>query len=83
MTINVKPETEQLVRQEIQSGHFSSVDEIIAEGVHARREKQSSERMASDERTRAVDKALEFARHKAISLAGTSIKELIHEGHRL
>jgi len=27
MTINLKPETERLVREELQNGHFRSVDE--------------------------------------------------------
>jgi hypothetical protein len=40
MSIEIKPETERLVQEEIQKGHFHSVDEIIIEGVHARREKQ-------------------------------------------
>lgn len=40
MTITLKPETERLVRQELESGHFHSVDEIIVEGVQARREKE-------------------------------------------
>jgi hypothetical protein len=39
MTIQLKPETEQLVKEELQSGHFGSVDEIVVEGVQARREK--------------------------------------------
>ena len=39
MTVQLKPETERLVREEISSGHFHSVDEMITAGVHARREK--------------------------------------------
>src|SRR5439155_1665397 len=38
MTINLKPETERLVRERLQNGHFCSVDEMIVEGVQARRE---------------------------------------------
>ena len=83
MTINVKPETEQLVQKEIQSGHFRSVDEIIAEGVQAWREKHQSREIGSEQRRRAVEQALAFAKTKAIPLGGISIKELIHEGHRL
>jgi hypothetical protein len=41
MTIDIKPETERLVLAELQRGHFRSVDEIIVEGVEARREKQT------------------------------------------
>jgi hypothetical protein len=40
MTIRIKPETERLVKEEMQSGHFRSIDEIIVEGVQARREKE-------------------------------------------
>jgi len=39
VTVQLKPETEQLVQEEIRSGHFQSVDELIVEGVHAWREK--------------------------------------------
>ncbi len=38
MMNNLKPETERLVREELQIGRFDSVDEMIVEGVHARRE---------------------------------------------
>ena len=37
--MQLKPETEQLVQEEISSGHFHSVDELIVEGVYAWREK--------------------------------------------
>ena len=37
--IQLKPETERLVQEEIRSGHFDSVDELIVQGVHAWREK--------------------------------------------
>jgi hypothetical protein len=42
MTIEIKPETELLVREEISSGHFRSVDELIVRGLHALREKGQS-----------------------------------------
>ena len=42
MSIELKPETERLIQEEIQKGHFHSVDEIIIEGVHARREKEAT-----------------------------------------
>jgi Arc/MetJ-type ribon-helix-helix transcriptional regulator len=37
--VQLKPETERLVQEEIDSGHFHSVDELIVQGVHAWREK--------------------------------------------
>ena len=39
MTVELKPETERLVQEEIRSGHFRSVDDLIVQGVHALREK--------------------------------------------
>ncbi len=42
MSIEITPETERLVHEEIRSGHFRSVDELIVSGVHAWREKHKS-----------------------------------------
>ena len=39
MQIDIAPETAQLVREEIRSGHFRSADEVIRAGVEALREK--------------------------------------------
>jgi Arc/MetJ-type ribon-helix-helix transcriptional regulator len=39
VSVQLKRETEQLVREEIRNGHFHSVDELIVQGVHAWREK--------------------------------------------
>jgi Arc/MetJ-type ribon-helix-helix transcriptional regulator len=41
MQIDIAPETELLVRQEISSGKFRSVDELIKAGVEALREKSA------------------------------------------
>ncbi len=37
--VELKPETEQLAPEEINRGHFHTVDELIKEGVYAWREK--------------------------------------------
>jgi hypothetical protein len=39
MTIQLKPETERLVQEELRKGHFQTVDDLIVEGVHAWRER--------------------------------------------
>ncbi len=83
MTIKIKPETERLVQEELQRGHFQSVDQLIVEGVHALREKHPTNRPNAEQRLEAVEQALEFARNRAISLGGISIKDLIHEAHRV
>jgi Arc/MetJ-type ribon-helix-helix transcriptional regulator len=43
MTVELKPETERLVREEIQRGHVHSVDELIQLAVQALREKHPVE----------------------------------------
>jgi hypothetical protein len=47
MTVELKPETERLVREELQSGHVQTVDELIVHGVHAVREKSKAARAAT------------------------------------
>ncbi|HEY6390139.1 MAG TPA: hypothetical protein VIX89_02605 [Bryobacteraceae bacterium] len=41
--MQIKPETERLVEEEIKRGHFHSVDELIVAGVNAWREKHPVE----------------------------------------
>ena len=83
MVIQIKPETEQLVQAEIQSGHFQSVDQLIVESVQAWREMHHASAPAAEQRRNAVEHALAFARNRAIDLEDVSIKDLIHQGHRL
>ena len=40
--IDIAPETERLLREEISSGHFRSVDEVIRAGVEALRARSAS-----------------------------------------
>ena len=80
--IQLNPETERLVHEELRSGHFHSIDDIILRGIHARREKEQPQR-SDAQRRQAVERALDFAKHRAVPLNGVSIKELLHEGHRM
>ena len=41
MTVELKPETERLVQEEIRRGRFRSVDEVIEQAVYALREKST------------------------------------------
>jgi hypothetical protein len=50
MAVELKPETERLVNEEIQRGHFRSVDEMIVQGVYALHEKSRSEPLAAEPR---------------------------------
>lgn len=81
MSIHLEPETEQLIREELQAGRFRSIDEMIIEGVHARREKDI---LASNGRSRktpaeAVAHIRELRKGNRLP-AGVTIKDLINEG---
>ncbi len=57
MSLDITPETERVVREEMQSGHFRSVDELIVSGVRAWRErflppKPLSGRVSGEEKAR-------------------------------
>ena len=43
MQIDIAPETERMLREEIGRGHFRSVDELIRAGVEAWRAKHSTQ----------------------------------------
>ena len=40
MTINLKPEQEQIIREEIENGHFQNADEVIDHALAALKEKE-------------------------------------------
>ena len=85
MNINLTPEQERIVKDELKSGHFRSAEEVIGEALQALREKeQSSGETASNGAQReAVREMLAFVEKNRVRLDGISVKELIHEGHRL
>jgi Arc/MetJ-type ribon-helix-helix transcriptional regulator len=59
MTIDISPETEQVVRELLSSGHFRSFDDLIVTSVKAWRE-QNLGRPHSSPRPGGKEKALEF-----------------------
>ena len=83
MTIQLSPETQRLVQEELERCHFHSVDELIVEGIQAWREKHNSQQLSTEQRRLAIARMKEFAEKNRTSLGGISIKELIHEGHRV
>ncbi|MCX6608334.1 MAG: hypothetical protein NTV52_32755 [Acidobacteria bacterium] len=84
MTIRVTPETERLVQCEIQSGHFTSVDDLIVQGVRAWRERsQAGGGDTSPEiRRRAVERIRELRKGVRMESDGVTLREFAHLGHR-
>ena len=85
MNIKLTPEQEQIVRDELNSGHFRSVEEVIGEALQVLRQKEGSGRDATSngDQREAVREMLQFVEKNRVRLEGVSVKELIHEGHRL
>jgi putative addiction module CopG family antidote len=86
MNIHLTPEQEKIVKDKLESGHFRTVEEVIGEALQALREKErlvASATLSSDAQRAAVREMLAFAEKNHVRLDGVSVKELIHEGHRL
>lgn len=58
MPIQLKPETERLVEQELAAGRFQSLDEIIQQGLRARNDEAESERW--EKHRRAIERTRAF-----------------------
>jgi len=85
MNINLTPEQERIVRNELKSGHFRTAEDVIGHALEALREKeQASPGLGTNGPQReAVREMLAFVEKNRVRLEGVSVKALIHEGHRL
>jgi Arc/MetJ-type ribon-helix-helix transcriptional regulator len=84
MNIKLTPEQVRIVEEELKTGHFRTVEEVIAEALRALREKeQSSGGRSNGAQREAVREMLAFVEKNHARLEGISVKELIREGHRL
>ncbi len=85
MNINLTPEQEKIVKEELKAGHFRSVEEVIGEALQVLREKERSVGTGTPNGAQrdAVREMLAFVEKNRVRLEGISVKELIHEGHRL
>jgi len=85
MNINLTPEQEEIVKDELRFGQFQTAEEVISQALKRLRERDRSpvalER--DDQRLSAVRDMLDFVEKNRIRLQGISVKQLIHEGHRL
>lgn len=84
MQIKLTPETERLVQDEIQRGHFQSADELIVQALQALHDRDSEVSTRVNKNGSPADAVTRLrALRKGISLRGLKIKDLAHEGHRL
>jgi len=84
MTINLTPEQEKIVKEELESGHFRTVEELISQALNALRATAApSSKTGNGSHQKAVREMMQFVEKNRTSLQGISVKELIHEGHHL
>lgn len=85
MNINLTPEQERIVNDELKSGHFRSAEEVIAKALAVLREKErlSPATDSNGHQDDAVREMLNFVQKNRTPLQGISVKQLIREGHRL
>jgi len=85
MKINLTPEQEKIVKEEFKTGHFRTAEDVIGEALQVLREKEQASVAAALNGTQreAVREMLAFVEKNRVRLEGVSVKELIHEGHRL
>ena len=85
MNVNLTPEQERIVKDELNSGHFRTAEEVIGKALQALRERQQSSNAAPSNgaQREAVREMLAFVEKNRVRLEDISVKALIHEGHRL
>jgi Arc/MetJ-type ribon-helix-helix transcriptional regulator len=84
--VNVKltPELEQIINDELSAGHFRTAEEVVAQALQKLRQQHPQEsRKPNVAQEMAVKEMLAFVEKNHVQLSGLSVKELIHEGHRL
>jgi len=80
MAIRLTPELEQLVEDELRSGRFRNAEEVIAVALRKLHEQLHA---SNHDPGKAVSEMQKFIETNSVRLEGLSVKELIHEGHRL
>ena len=83
MNIRLTPDQQRFVEAELKTGHFRTVEEVISEALQALRIKDRATPAFDSSQSKSVEDMLAFVEANHVSLEGTTVKELLHEGHRL
>ncbi len=82
MDIHLSSLSEEIVKQQMAHGNFRSAEEVIERALKSFVERESAGR--GDEQRHAVRDMLEFVNRNRVRIEpGVSVKDLIHEGHRM
>ena len=80
MTIELKPEQEKIIQQQLATGLYQSVYEVLDTALSRLPQLGPSSR---PDHSQAVQRMIELAEKRFVKLPpGEKIKDLVHEGHR-
>jgi len=79
MTITLTPEQQRIVDEQVRSGRYRTPADVVGEALRSLRE---SDLQAGGDRE-SVREMLRFAEVNRVPLHDVSVKQLIHESHRL
>ncbi len=79
MTVELSSEQEQIIREQMASGLFRSVEDVLTSALAKLTSAKASPQSSQSD---AVKRMIEFAERKAVKLpSGERVKDLIHAGH--
>jgi putative addiction module CopG family antidote len=79
MTVELKPEQERIIREQLASGQFKSVDEVLTTALASL---PQDRRFDPETRREAVRRMIEFGERRNLSLGEPVTRGFLHEGHR-
>jgi putative addiction module CopG family antidote len=80
VTIELKPEQERIIQQQLASGHFKSIDEVLTTALASL---PHDRRFDRENRREAVRRMIEFGERRKLSLGEPLTRQFLHEGHRI
>ena len=79
MTIILRPEQEQLLREAIDSGLARTADEALEQALDGLRQRLSKTAPEMESATAIARRLATFGKRHGLSLGGSTIKNLLHE----
>jgi Arc/MetJ-type ribon-helix-helix transcriptional regulator len=80
MIIELKPEQEKIIREQLASGRYSSVDDVVDTALSKLTRDEQPDPGA---RREAIRRMREFGDRHKLSLGEPITRKLLHEGHRI
>jgi putative addiction module CopG family antidote len=80
VTVELKPAQEQIIREQLASGRYGSVEEVLDTALASLTMEQ---RFDPEHRHEAVRRMIEFGKRRKLSLGEPVTRQLLHEGHRI